>query len=203
MNFRIMAASEILNELSISEVLDIGCRGCEAKAVLPKVVSYYGNDLVQNESGSVNFVGDALHYNFGKTFECVIALDVIEHVDDPYALVDKLINIADKHLVISLPNVYDISHKFDFLTKNSLGSKYSFEIENRLDRHRWLMSYDEINDFYRHYAEKHNVKLKTRDIHFGDYAVNMRFKLLSRLILPVLGEKNLTRSVIGVFTKKS
>lgn len=172
MNFRIAAAGKILSKLSISNVLDIGCRGCEAKHILREGVEYFGNDLFQNVDGSVSFVGDVLQVDFGRDFDCVIALDVVEHVDDPYVLMDKIISLSNKYIIISLPNTYDLPHKMDFLFKSTLGKKYSFETSNRMDRHRWVINYDEICDFYSHYARTHGMALEMIDVMPGESASN-------------------------------
>lgn len=201
MNFRIRAAGEILNQLTIANVLDIGCRGCEAKQILREGIEYYGNDLFQNEYGEVIYVGDVLQVDFGRTFDCVVALDIVEHVDDPYVLMDKIISLSNKYVIVSLPNTYDLPHKIDFLLKSSLGKKYSFETSNRLDRHRWVMNYDEIYAFYSYYAIKYGISLNTTNIRLGESSSNTRSKLASTLLRPIVGKKNLTRTVIGVFTK--
>jgi len=201
MNFRIKTAEKVLNQLTISNVLDIGCRGCEAKQILREGVDYYGNDLFQNKRGEVRYVGDVLQVDFGRTFDCVIALHIIEHVDDPYILMDKIINLSNKYAIISLPNTYDLPHKVDFLLKSSLGKKYSFETSNRLDRHRWIMNYDEIIAFYSYYAKKYRMSLETIEIKLGASSPKVSTKLTSALLGTFFGKKNLTRNIVGVFIK--
>src|SRR5688500_9155025 len=103
-NLRIRTAGQLIAYLGVKSVLDVGCRNCEAENVIPKGVEYFGNDLFQNAAGSVAHVGDALTLEFGRTFDCVIALDVVEHVDDPHGLMDKLASLAERYLLVSLPN---------------------------------------------------------------------------------------------------
>jgi hypothetical protein len=201
MNFRVRAAGEILNQLTISNVLDIGCRGCEAKHILPEGVDYFGNDLFQNEHGEVSYVGDALEVDFGRTFDCIIALDIVEHVDDPYVLMDKIISLSNKYVIISLPNTYSLRLKINFVLKSSLGSKYSFETSNRLDRHRWVMNYDEIIEFYSYFAKKYSMSLNTIDLKLGASSPKFSSKLASALLQPFLGKRNLTGTIVGVFSK--
>lgn len=202
MNFRIQAAANLIKELNPTDVLDVGCRGCEASRALPPDIRYYGNDLFQNAEGSVDFVGDALCYEFGRTFQCVVALDIVEHVDDPYSLMDKLIGLADKYLIVSLPNIYDVLHKRDFLIGNTLGSKYEFGVENRMDRHRWLMSYDEIVEFYKYFAAKHCVQLEMHDVLIGSNSTRATSRALCSLGSLVFGRKNFTRTIVGLFSKQ-
>jgi SAM-dependent methyltransferase len=197
----LLLQEKILSNLSISNVLDIGCRGCEAKQILSEGVEYFGNDLFQNVDGSVSFVGDVLHFDFGRNFDGVIALDVLEHVDDPYVLMDKIISLSNKYIIISLPNTYDLLHKVDFLFKSTLGRKYNFETSNRMDRHRWVMNYDEICNFYSHYSRTYGMALDMIDVMLGESASNLRSRIASAVLKPLVGKKNLTRTVVGLFTK--
>lgn len=200
-NFRIDAAGEFLRKLHISSVLDVGSRGCEALSVVPSGVEYCANDLFQNSAGSIDYVGDILAVNFDRTFSCVMALDIIEHVDDPYCLMDKLAVLADKYLLLSLPNIYDVSHKYDFIFRSTLGEKYKFRTENSLDRHRWIMNYDEIHEFFQSYSKKYSMNLETKDILIGENARNPIIRTFSKTLLRILGRKNMTRTVIGLFIK--
>ena len=200
-NFRINAAASVLGDLDIGSLLDVGCRGCEAKRVVQPGVRYYGNDLFQNDTAEVDFVGDVLQTDFDRTFDCVMALDVDEHVDDPYRLMDKLIGLADRHVIVSLPNVYDLLHKYDFVFKNTLGSKYRFGVENSLDRHRWLMNREEIRRFYAHYAEKYGLGLETRDLMIGVDSAKPASRMAARLITALFGKDVMTRTIMGVFSR--
>lgn len=201
MNFRIRAAGEICEKLDIGSVLDVGCRGCEAKSILPSGAEYYGNDLFQNDERSVTFVGDVLEAEFGRTFDCVMALDIIEHVDDPYALMDKLFNLSDNYLLVSLPNIYDLPHKYDFVFKDTLGKKYQFDVKNSLDRHRWVMSYDEIYQFLSFYSQKYDMRMETKDLIIGEHSSRLPSKIASKLIPLIFGKKIMTRTVMALFSK--
>jgi len=201
MNRRIDIAGKMLANLDVKSVLDVGCRDCEARSVIPAEVEYFGNDLFQNKNGNVVFIGDVLTINFMRSFDCVMALDVVEHVDNPYELMEKLISLCDKYLLVSLPNIYDVRHKYDFLFKNSLGGKYAFGIENRLDRHRWIMNYDEIHRFYAFYARKHSMSLTTQELTSGAHSRSAFIKCASKLLSLVVGQKTLTRTIIGLFSK--
>lgn len=201
-NFRIAATQKILEGIMpIRSVLDVGCRNCEAKFIVPYGVSYFGNDLFQNAEKSVSFVGDILSVNFDRTFDCVMALDIVEHVDDPFALMDKLASLAEKHLIVSLPNIYDLLHKYDFVFRGTLGRKYSFGVKNSLDRHRWVMNYDEIHHFFSWYSKKHRMHLETKDIIIGERSDMAVSRIASRLTTCFLGEKTMTKTVIALFSK--
>jgi SAM-dependent methyltransferase len=200
-NSRVRAAADLVKGLPVASVLDIGCRTCEAKRIVPTGAEYFGNDLFQNDSGSVAFVGDAVDIDFGRTFDCVMALDVIEHLDNPYHLLEKIISLADKYVIVSLPNVYDLQHKYDFVVKNSLGDKYLFDVKNRLDRHRWLMNYDEIYRFFDFYKSKYAMTMTTSDVALGQFSGRVTSRLGGVVLRALLGKKVMTRTVIARFSK--
>jgi hypothetical protein len=131
----------------------------------------------------------------------VIALDVVEHVDNPYELMEKLISLADRYLLISLPNIYDLKHKYDFVINNSLGGKYLFGTENRIDRHRWLMNYDEIQRFYSHYANRHAMSLVTHAVIDGLHSPKLITRLAYRSLSLLISRKTLTRTIFALLSK--
>lgn len=203
MNFRIAAAKEILKGINAPRVLDVGCRNCEAREIFDHHVNYQGNDLFQNESGSVTYVGDILAMEFDRQYDCVMALDIIEHVDQPHALMEKLIGLTENYLLVSLPNVFDLTHKFQFVFGNTLGGKYKFGLEDSLDRHRWVMNYDEIQAFLAHYAKKHSMQLVTHNLRIGLNAQSRRWRMGCALLSPFVDEKHLTGTVMALFSKRS
>jgi hypothetical protein len=168
---------------------------------MPDGTEYWGNDLFQNKDDGVAYIGDVLSMDFGRTFSCVMALDIVEHVDDPYSLMDKLVSLTDKYLIVSLPNIYDIQHKYNFVMKSTLGRKYHFGVENKLDRHRWVMSYDEIHQFYKAFAKKYSLSLETIDISIEETPTRVNTALILKVFSPFLSRKVMTTTVFAVFSK--
>ena len=201
MNFRINNTIKILESLEYDSVLDVGCRRCDLKKGLNSSKAYFGCDLFQNDENLVDFVGDVMAYDFNQKFDVVTALDIVEHVDNPYILMDKLVDLSKKYVIISLPNIYDIQHKYNFVFKSTLGGKYYFGTENSLDRHRWVMNYDEINAFFQFYAKKYNMKLETFDVKLAENSTRLSNKLLVGVLQALLSKSNMTRTVIGIFKK--
>lgn len=202
MNFRIAAAREMLSGLNIRSALDVGCRDCAARNALPVDAEYFGCDLFQNPAGTVTYVGDIMSLKLDRRFDSVIALDVIEHVDDPHALMDRLVEITDKHLLVSLPNIFDLRHKLMFMFRNTLGGKYQFGVENTLDRHRWVMNHDEILAFLSHFAEKHAMRMSTRNLRVGLDSGSVKWRLALPLLRPLIGDKTLTSTVMALLSKQ-
>ena len=118
---RIRVASNIIGEASINSLLDVGCRGGELRAYLRPEIDYFGCDLVHDEH--VRYVGDVQSIVFDRQFDCVVALDILEHVDHLHLLFDRLAGLAVKLLVVSLPNCYDLKGRVHFGFRGRLGGK--------------------------------------------------------------------------------
>lgn len=198
---RLKFASQLIkNSNNITSLLDVGCRSCDLKTWIPSEIQYYGSDLYQNKTNTVDYVGDITNLNVNQQFDLVAALDILEHVEQPSILFDKLYSIANIGLIVSLPNCYDFKYRLKFLFDGHLGGKYIFSSEIIEDRHRWVMSRDEINKFYENKAKTHAISnYFTADMQYGDPSgsVLSRIRSLVRLLPPNL----CTETVFGVFMK--
>ena len=198
---RLKFASQLIkNTNNITSLLDAGCRNCDLKIWLPSEIQYYGSDLYQNKNNTVDYVGDITHLNVNQQFDLVVALDILEHVEQPSLLLDKLFSIATIGLIISLPNCYDLKGRLKFLLSGHLGGKYIFSSEIIEDRHRWLMSRHEIKQFYEDKAKIHNVSnYLIADMKYGDPDGSFPSKM--RSITRLLPSNLCTETVFCVFIK--
>jgi hypothetical protein len=145
-------------------------------------------------------VGDIQNIEIGQQFDCVFALDVLEHVDNLHALFDRLVGLSRRVLVVSLPNCYDIKCRVNFAIRGRLGGKYDFPATPRVDRHRWIMSYDEIRAFYGAQAARHALELRMHDMKHG-YAGFTSVTSLLGLMSRALGPRLSSACVVGVFLR--
>ena len=76
-----------------------------------------------------------------------MALDVLEHTDDIYRSFSELCRVAHSHVLIVLPNVYEIKGRARFLFGRRLSGKYGLPQDPPSDRHRWLFSLPEAVNF--------------------------------------------------------
>lgn len=164
MNFRIKKCLDLLKEVQdISSVLDVGCRDAALAKGLSPNISYKGADLFQNSEGTVDYVGDFLDADIDSTFDAVVALDVVEHVDNVSDFVDKMVRLSNKYVIINLPNTYSYLQIRQYFANGTFGKKYAFSPYGSIDRHRWLMTVPEIEIFYRDVAEKYGLKIRRQD----------------------------------------
>jgi Methionine biosynthesis protein MetW len=83
-----------------------------------------------------------------SSFDYVVALDVLEHVEHIHQAFHELARLARKQLIVALPNFATLTRRWSFLKSASLRTK-KFDLlpDHQGDRHRWLTTYSQINNF--------------------------------------------------------
>lgn len=154
-------------EKRIQSVLDVGCRDCVLHMVLAEQnldrVTYAGSDIFQNEQGTVDYVGDftqGLPVAAGA-YELVTALDVLEHLDDFQAGLDELDRIAQRAMIIALPNMAHFQFRLRFLLTGRVNNKYDLRYGYGLDRHRWFTVLPQTHQYFATYCREKDYKLTT------------------------------------------
>jgi hypothetical protein len=200
---RIHFASKLIKNLGVNTLLDVGCRDAILKKSIPGHIEYVGFDIFQNENNSVDIVGDICVVDLpANKFEVVVALDILEHLDNPYDVFRKLLKTSSKFLIVNLPNCYDLKSQYKFTVKGQLGGKYRFDLKNSLDRHRWLMNINEIENFYKHNASEENLTLEIFYLKYGGGSRNPFKFIMGTLLRIILPNRLSTNSVVAVFEKK-
>ena len=138
-------------------VVDVGCRGRELEAVLDGEVDYVGVDI-DTKAEVVADLGDHLPFDTGYA-DVVVALDVLEHTDDIYRGFAELCRVSRGHVVVSLPNAYDIDSRVRHLRGRPISKKYGLPVEPSGDRHRWFFSFNEARRFVQHRASLHGRRV--------------------------------------------
>lgn len=163
------------------KLLDVGCRGCELKGYVEDLTDYEGVDLFQNPAGSVNYVLDV---SKGiplkdKTYNYVVALDLVEHLDDFEGGLNELLRLTDKSLILMLPNIAHIFFRIKFLLKGSISGKYDMHYKMGKDRHRWLTTQSQVDEVVKLFAEENDLNFRV--IWFTDSPKKEFFARLCRL----------------------
>jgi len=161
-------------------VLDVGCRSGNLKHVLPdNKIQYWGVDLHQ-PADVIGNLEDGLPFHNGE-FYSVVALDVLEHTDNIYGAFEELCRIAQKYVVITLPNGYEIQVRFKFLFGKNIGGKYGLPLNPPHDRHRWLFSFYEARNFTHSRASKHGFSVLLDGCLIGPHRAILARKIVSLL----------------------
>lgn len=125
-------------------MIDFGARDRILANYLPAQITYISADVAPGCDHILN-LEERLPFS-DKNFDFVVALDVLEHVDNFHLAIRELFRVAHKRVVIALPNMSYIEHRLSFLLFGKLATdKYDLSPQERLDRHRWLTTYTTIN----------------------------------------------------------
>lgn len=151
--------------LFTGEVLDVGCGDSYIKELISGKytgVDKYGNpDIIKDISNGLP--------PKDKSFDSVVAFDILEHIDDIYFAFDELCRVAREWVIITLPNAYEWRFRISFLFGRLGSGKYGLPGNPSPDRHRWLFSLREARNFVKKRAEKNNFEVFQEVICFYKY----------------------------------
>lgn len=152
-----MTAARINAAYEDYTLLDAGCRTMDLKPLLKSCSKYFGTDIIPAEGVFSCNLEEELPFE-DDSFDIVTALDVLEHLNNPHDALNEFFRVARKAVFVSLPNMYYITFRKNFLLGKGISGKYVFPKNPVLDRHRWLMSYKETIDFIQHNSQNFNVE---------------------------------------------
>jgi len=199
-------------------VLNIGGGGKKHLAqYLPKETNYFELDIDGEPDLKINLETELPIPVADNSYHTVVCTDVLEHLDSIYEIFGELARVADRHIIISLPNPVRDSLAYFFGTSVGktgeqalrLGARmkyYGLPLEKPVDRHRWFFSYHESVAFYKHQAQKHNLEI-SEQFYVENTPNTFSKKLVIFFLKLVLGKKRsediFPSSSWVVFTKKS
>jgi SAM-dependent methyltransferase len=134
-------------------VLDVGCRSRQLKDSLPKdTTDYLGVDLYPPADVVAN-LGTGLPFD-AASCDTVVALDVLEHTDDIHNSFAELCRVARNHILFGIPNLYELTLRKRFFFGQCISGKYGLPVNPPMDRHRWIFSFREAENFTHAMATK-------------------------------------------------
>lgn len=149
--FLVKNFGEFLN----GSVLDVGCGNSNLRQLLSG--QYTGIDLFGNPDIIVN-LEKRLPFE-DKSYDTIVALDVLEHVDRLHYLIDEICRVSRKYVIISFPNMYEITFRVKYLLGKRLSGKYGLPANCPTDRHKWLISYEDARTFVYNQAKKNKFSI--------------------------------------------
>ncbi len=148
-------ANFIKDELgNISTILNIGSGG----------ENFLKNALPEKKIFDIDIIGKADllvdldkidRFNFSNnSFDLVIALDLLEHIENFHLIFDEMLRCSSKTVLISLPNPYSTT-LINFLKNKKLNDNnsgvyekfYGLPFNRPIDRHRWYFCIDDFVEF--------------------------------------------------------
>jgi SAM-dependent methyltransferase len=122
---------------------------------------YEGIDLCQNAAGSVTHILDiskGLPFE-DLSFDYVIALDVLEHLDDLQAALEELLRVTRRSLLVMLPNMAQFQLRLRFLLTGRFSGKYDLVYGQGRDRHRWFTTLTQADEYMRRFSDERQLGL--------------------------------------------
>lgn len=135
-------------------ILDVGCDQAYLRNLIDSTSRYYGvgNDGIVDQV--INLEVDLLPFET-DSFDCVLCLDVLEHVENIHEMFDELCRVARAYVILSLPNAY--STFWDMLRAGEYSPNTPMKYHNLPtttpeDRHKWFFCISEARRFVEYRA---------------------------------------------------
>tara|TARA_B100001248_G_scaffold251101_1_gene225847 strand:- start:67 stop:723 length:657 start_codon:yes stop_codon:yes gene_type:complete len=98
-----------------------------------------------------------------KNFDVVLALDVLEHLENLHFILNEILRVSKKYVIISLPNsLLDIipiilnKRCKDEINNGVYNKFYGLPLKSPIDRHRWFLTINDIERFFKYNSLKNN-----------------------------------------------
>lgn len=179
---KLAEVSRVFSSKFIGDVLDVGC---DAKHLSSSVQGrYLGIDIAGSPDVRIN-VEMGLPFK-DKTFDTVVAFDVLEHCDRIHFVFDELCRVSRKYVIIGLPNMYEWRFRLRYLFGRRVSSKYGLPSNPVKDRHRWLFSLEEGMSFVRERGRKNGFAVSEEVLgYYGSRKFAARFfRAIGKLLAP-------------------
>jgi SAM-dependent methyltransferase len=173
------------SQLLRGRILDVGADECGLKKFLPEGTEYLGIGLGSSVDLQIDLEKKKLPYG-EKSFDCVLCLDVLEHLDNLHEVFDELCRVTKKYLIISLPNPWA-----GFMTMLRCGyykhaelpmKFYNLPVAPPAGRHKWFYGLPEAERFLRERAKMNGMEVLQMDREVAKPTLKGRFY---RMVLKV------------------
>jgi SAM-dependent methyltransferase len=170
------------------KILDVGADECHLKQYIDEETSYWGigkggqpDQHIELEKGKVPFPD--------KSFDCVLCLDVLEHLDNIHQIFDECCRVSRNNVIITLPNPWANFYSMLRNREYQPGQPtkfYGLPLDRPDDRHKWFYSNNEAENFIFHRAAKNGMRVVQMDNYgMGGEGDGWRrvFRVLARTVL--------------------
>ena len=127
-------------------VLDVGSRTGNLQQAAARTVHRYVSldisppaNVVANLDGGLPFAD--------RSFDAVVALDVLEHTDRIHVALGELLRVSSRHVIVALPNAFELKGRLRVLRGRHVSGKYGLPLQPARDRHRWFFGFIEARRF--------------------------------------------------------
>lgn len=177
----------------VASVCDLGARDEVLYHFLDKKINYVGIDIYP--TGCHSYYSDIeKKIQLDQNFDCVTAIDVMEHTNDIQTAITNSLEITDNLLLINLPNELFIINQIKLMF-GSISGKYKVNLSSK-DRHRWFFTQRNVEDL----VEQLNLNAsKVTIIPF--YQKSRVLGKIFYLLSPVISHSLLAKSFLIIIEK--
>jgi SAM-dependent methyltransferase len=144
-------------------VLDVGCDCARLRALVADPGRYVGVDRGPEADVRLDLDRDVLPFA-DRSFDLVLATDVLEHLERCHAVLDDLCRVASQRVLVSLPNpLQNLIHHLARGTGGAGLKYYGLPTEVPPDRHRWFFGAEEAARFVRERASRNGFEVEQLD----------------------------------------
>ena len=147
------------NQYLFGKVLDVGADEGYLSKHLSSETEYTGVGLGGKNRSIIKMDLEKDPFAFeNSSFDCVICLDVLEHLDNLHEVLDKLFSLSRNYIIISLPNPWQAFLMCLWKKYNETQNTkfYGLPVVKPVDRHKWFFSPSEAHSLIVSVArEKH------------------------------------------------
>jgi SAM-dependent methyltransferase len=132
---RLKTILKIINKLPSGTILDIGCMDDYLLKKVPKRFEYLGYDENPLSKNNRIIKDKVENISKDKNFDIVLCTEVLEHLDNPVDMINKIKKISKRFVLISVPNepFFSMARLF-FPAKEHLWTIYPWALEKHLGK---------------------------------------------------------------------
>jgi hypothetical protein len=174
-------------EILRGRILDVGADECGLKSFLPEGIEHIGIGLGGSVDWEINLEKQKLPYE-ENSFDCVLCLDVLEHLDNIHEVFDELCRITSKYLIISLPNPWvsyiDMLRRGYYKHTEIPMKFYNLPTDPPEDRHKWFYGVHEAERFLKERGRRNGMEIIQIDRENASLNIKRRlYRMLLKLIV--------------------
>lgn len=145
-------------------ILDVGADRCHLREHIDADTTYWGVGLGGTPDQLIDLEREPLPFD-DRAFDCVVCLDVLEHLANPHEVFDEVCRVASQSAIVSLPDPWGDAYRAlrRGPYRDDLRIKYyGLPIEPPGDRHKWFFSASEAAAFVAGRAERNGMEVVER-----------------------------------------
>ncbi|MFH1144247.1 MAG: class I SAM-dependent methyltransferase [Candidatus Eisenbacteria bacterium] len=161
-------------------VLDLGCFEAPLRSLIGGA-RYVGVDFAGDPDVALDLEKtDRLPFD-DSAFDCVLCIDVLEHLDNFHAIFDELVRVSRRHVVVSLPNCWCNARRLIGRGKGYF-CHYGLPLQRPEDRHKWFFNLSDAQRFLEGQAGGRGLDI--REMFYSEKPKPGLLKLLRRILYP-------------------